>query len=199
MTDTHNRNWIRIMFHNEQSLDPRCSILYVLIGKTLRGRKPMTEFETTLKEYRKLVEQIADERGFLDFLQGQLTEVEEKLKSLAAPIPQPGLSFNIELPLPAPSSQPDGNDSLPALEEAARAVEFLGNGVIAEQLAKHLDISRDAARLRLQRAARVGLIARMGVGRYRAIRQSPAHTKGRVSANGTEPHEKTDGPDDDAT
>ncbi len=42
----------------------------------------MTEFETTLKEYRKLVEQIADERGFLDFLQGQLTEVEEKLKSL---------------------------------------------------------------------------------------------------------------------
>ncbi len=43
----------------------------------------MTEFETTLKEYRKLVEQIADERGFLDFLQGQLTEVEEKLKSLA--------------------------------------------------------------------------------------------------------------------
>ncbi len=40
----------------------------------------MTEFETTLKEYRKLVEQIADERGFLDFLQGQLTEVEEKLK-----------------------------------------------------------------------------------------------------------------------
>ncbi len=123
----------------------------------------MTEFETTLKEYRKLVEQIADERGFLDFLQGQLTEVEEKLKSLAAPIPQPGFSFNIE------------------------------------QLAKHLDISRDAARLRLQRAARVGLIARMGVGRYRAIRQSPAHTKGRVSANGTEPHEKTDGPGDDAT
>ena len=159
----------------------------------------MTEFETTLKEYRKLVEQIADERGFLDFLQGQLNEVEEKLKSLAAPIPQPGFSFNIELPLPAPSSQPDGNDSLPALEEAARAVEFLGNGATAEQLAKHLDISRDAARLRLQRAARVGLIARMGVGRYRAIRQSPAHTKRRVSANGTEPHEKNDGPGDDAT
>src|SRR5260370_22756546 len=101
MADTHNRNWIRITFSNEQSLDLRCSILYV---------------------------------------------------------------------------------------------EFLGNGATAEQLAKHLDISRDAARLPLQRAARVGLIARMGVGRYRAIRQSPPHTKGRESANGTEPHAKTASP-----
>src|SRR6266849_7574341 len=29
MADTHNRSWIRITFYDEQSLDPRCSILYV--------------------------------------------------------------------------------------------------------------------------------------------------------------------------
>jgi Fic family protein len=128
----------------------------------------MNEFEKTLKEYRKLVEQINDERGFLSFLEDQLRDVEKKLKMFGSAYFQMQTVHTVQLPL---SSEPD--ESLPAVEEAAHAVETLGDGVTAEQLAKHLDISRDAARLRLQRGARVGLIARMGIGRYRAVKRAP--------------------------
>jgi len=151
----------------------------------------MTEFEKTLQEYRKLVEQVADESGFLDFLKAQLAEVEQKLKEMAK-TSQVALVYTVQSPITAVAP----NDSLPALQEAAKAVEYLGDGVNAPQLAKHLNISRDAARLRLQRAARVGLIARMGTGRYRAIKQAPTEARGAIGSNGIAHFEKADGPED---
>jgi biotin operon repressor len=135
----------------------------------------MTEFEKTLSEYRNLVEQVADERGFLSFLEDQLAGVEKKLKAIVTTsqaTPYQVCLSSFHLPVPAKRAEPD----VPALQEAARAVEELGSGVSAEQLAKHLNITRDAARLRLQRAARTGLIARMAAGRYRAIKQAPQMT-----------------------
>jgi hypothetical protein len=155
----------------------------------------MTEFEKLLAEYRKLVEQVNDEQGFLAFLKGQLQEVEGQLKSLASGQRQMQLAVldfgTAPFPPSSKTDDPTPLDEVGALKAAARAVEILGDGVTAEQLSRHLKISRDAARLRLQRAARVGMIARMGTGRYRAIRRSP---EAKTSLNGTAHQpEKIDG------
>jgi hypothetical protein len=140
----------------------------------------MTEFEKMLKEYRRLAVQVEDERNYLEHLERQLRGVEKQLKSMSLPAPaQLGpfspVSRAVEVVL-----EPTGQDESPsasAIQDAVRAVSEIGDGVTAQQLAEHLNITPDAARLRLQRAAREGLIARMAVGRYREIKRAPEEPK----------------------
>lgn len=141
----------------------------------------MTEFEKLLKEYRRLAVQVEDERNYLEHLERQLRGVEKQLKSMALPAPAPPIgpfsaAFSVSAEATLERAVQD-ESSASAIEEAVRAVSELGDGVTAQQLAEHLHISADAARLRLQRAAREGLIARMALGRYREIKRAPEEPK----------------------
>jgi hypothetical protein len=159
------------------------------------GLLQMNEFDALLKEYRNLVVQVSEERGYLEHLESELRDTERRLKQLAEkPKPYDISSFsmtwtppedfhvvesvlNADAPTPKPASSDQG--TLSALEATVRAVAELGRSVSAKQLADHLGITRDAARLRLQRAAREGLIGRIGVGRYRTVNKVPkANGKG---------------------
>lgn len=173
----------------------------------------MTEFEKLLKEYRKLVVQIEDEEGYLEHLRRELRQVETQLKAMAMP-QRPTLASGDESSPEQLQIEVAGQDSIQtlhleppstteasALVQAVQAVAELGDGVTAQQLAERLNISADAARLRLQRAARDGLIARIALGRYRAIKRAP--TEGKTSSfrrpDDTEDLEKTTAQDDRST
>lgn len=134
----------------------------------------MIEFDALLKEYRTLAIQVDDEEHYLEHLKAQLVETEGRLKEILEKAQQPHPLFvNGELAASASVSRlKEQQPELSALEATVRTVAEMGGSVSAEQLAKHLQISRDAARLRLQRAARNGLIARFGLGRYRALNKT---------------------------
>ena len=131
--------------------------------ETRGDQRLMTEFDKLLKEHRRLAVQIDDERNYLEHLERQLRTVEKQLKA------GPSKPSELELESESPSAS--------AIQDAVTAVAELGDGVTAQQLADHLRITPDAARLRLQRAARDGLIARMALGRYRAKRASSDEAK----------------------
>ncbi len=155
----------------------------------------MSEFETLLEKHRTLAVQLDDQRGYLKFLKEQMDDVERRLKEIgargeaansAAAEPKlatfwlpPGsvpttayMTFGELNETPSPIA-PAREVSLSALDETAKAVSELGESVSAERLADHLKISRDAARLRLQRAAKIGVIVRIAQGRYRSINRVP--------------------------
>src|SRR5277367_43434 len=118
----------------------------------------MIEFDTLLKEYRNLAIQVDDEEHYLEHLKSQLAETEKRLKEILETAQQPTFSTNW---LYGASSSAvhrfNHQPELSALEETVRTVAEMGGSVSAEQLAKRLSITRDAARLRLQRAARNAL------------------------------------------
>ncbi len=141
----------------------------------------MTEFEKLLKEHRRLAVQIDDERNYLEHLERQLRAVEKQLKAMAIPVVESQQEavapFLTGASKPSEVELESQSPSASAIQDAVTAVAELGNGVTAQQLAEHLGITPDAARLRLQRAARDGLIARMALGRYRAKRASSDEAK----------------------
>jgi hypothetical protein len=145
----------------------------------------MNRFEKVLKEYRRLVVLVEEEQSYLAHLKEQLGAVEEELKSMVLPT-----ATSLEANVPEQDALEAANDEhgcsgisehpgqpASALKEAVSAVIALGDGVTAKQLANHLNISSDAARLRLQRATREGLLDRMATGRYRPIKRSPLNAK----------------------
>jgi biotin operon repressor len=158
----------------------------------------MSEFETLLEKHRTLAVQLDDQRGYLKFLKEQMDDVERRLKEIGAraeaassEVAEPkfaafwlppgsvpataSMIFGESNETPSPiTSAPEV--SLSALEETAKGVSELGESVSAERLAEHLKISRDAARLRLQRAAKIGVIIRIAQGRYRAIKRVPKNS-----------------------
>jgi biotin operon repressor len=137
----------------------------------------MNDFEKLLKEHAKLAALLDDERGYLRQLEMQFRSIEQRLKDFVKPSPcgfvlTPESSENVPANWENEVAEAAVEVGASALEQAALAVADLGDGVSAEQLAEHLEITRDAARLRLQRAAKEGLIIRIASGRYRFKRIS---------------------------
>jgi len=145
----------------------------------------MTEFEAMLERHRKLAGDVQEQRGYLDFLDGELAELEKEMNAYVTKLREPSTMsffssqftpvkpFNLNMIL-TPTIPKGGSK---ALQETAQAIAELGDGVDAARLAEHLKITREAARLRLQRASKAGLISRMANGRYRTPKRKPQETK----------------------
>lgn len=150
----------------------------------------MTEFDEMLAKYRKLAGEVHDQRGYLEYLEGELAELEKRMKGYVLGL-QEQRSFFGPSSLSALATAPMHDQAAPkvvellarvgrgskALQQTADAIAAIGDGVDAVRLAAYLGISREAARLRLQRAARAGLIARMASGRYRAVKKKLPESK----------------------
>jgi hypothetical protein len=159
----------------------------------------MIEFDTLLKEYRTLAIQVDDEEHYLEHLKTQLVETEKRLKEILEKAQQPAFSTNwLYGSSPGVIRQFTHQPELSALEETVQMVAEMGGSVSAEQLAKRLNITRDAARLRLQRAARNALIARIGLGRYRALNKTMKNGTDEKASAQTE-SERSKGQTDDAS
>ena len=144
----------------------------------------MTEFEAMLERHRKLAGDVQEQRGYLEFLEGELAELEKEMNVYVSRLKKETV---IPLFMPAATAKPftlnmNLTPNIPkggskALQETAQAIAELGDGVDAARLAEHLKITREAARLRLQRASKAGLISRMANGRYRTPKRKPQETK----------------------
>ena len=152
----------------------------------------MSEFADMLARHRQLSSEVNDQREYLAYAESQLVALEKEMQDYVSQLENRPIQFIADptqyppvavapvrqLKLaPAPQEIIEDRGST-ALQETAQALLELGDGVDARRLAEHLHITREAARLRLQRAARRGLIARMANGRYRPIRKKPQETKG---------------------
>jgi hypothetical protein len=81
-------------------------------------------------------------------------------------------SISLNTGAPVSSSITDQQGGATALREAAEAVDRLGGEVDARRLANALRISFDAARLRLARACKDGLLKRSSYGKYVSARNA---------------------------
>src|SRR5271155_1732305 len=99
----------------------------------------MIEFDSLLKEYRTLAIQVDDERHYLEHLEAQLIETENRLKEIVEKAQQPQ-TFVMNWELAAANSlrvkqqQPE----LSALDATVRTVAEMGGSVSAEQLSRKL-------------------------------------------------------------
>jgi len=163
----------------------------------------MPDFASMLARHRKLAGEVTEQRGYLEFLESELADLEKEMSEFVARLQQPeqtpqgtvifdgrqfpGLTLKS---LPGLQLQPKTERSTAgasrSLRETAKAIEELGDGVDAVRLSQHLGITREAARLRLQRAALAGLIARMASGRYRAVKRKPMESKAEIEADDIE-------------
>ncbi len=138
----------------------------------------MSEFDNLLQKYGEISTEINGMREYLDHLEEDREAVRKRLKALMRSGPKQEV----------PAADDQGSPSLESpMIETINAVRELGDSVSATQLAERLNISQDAARLRLQRAAKKRLILRVKFGRYAA---KPATPMPRSAANGTKPMEK---------
>lgn len=83
-----------------------------------------------------------------------------------------------------------------SLRQAADTVAAMQGDVDAQRLAKTLNISFDAARLRLARAARQGLLVRVKLGFYRAPTNAGDEEEVETLTAQIEPRERLSGPSD---
>jgi hypothetical protein len=147
----------------------------------------MTEFQAMLERHRKLAGDVSEQRGYLEFLEGELAELEKQMNGYVSHLQEERVVFDptlfpplspakrFDLQMNLTQAIPKGGSK--ALQETAQAIAELGDGVDAARLAGHLHITREAARLRLQRASKAGLITRMASGRYRTTKRKPQETK----------------------
>ena len=115
-----------------------------------------------MRQFEECTEQIVHLRHQIAYLDGVRNDIRKKIRALSrgeSPIGKPG-SPALLVPVRSVGSA--------ALRETAAAVEGLGEQVNAERLSQALKITPDAARLRLARAAKEGLIVRTTLGHYRA-------------------------------
>jgi predicted DNA-binding protein (UPF0251 family) len=161
----------------------------------------MTDFENMLAKHRRLSGEVTEQRSYLEFLEHDLAELEKEMNEFVATLQQaptyvfdatsyPPISMKTLKPIPGLESvtifKPEKASK--SLRETARAIEEMGDGVDAIRLSQHLSISREAARLRLQRAAVAGLISRMASGRYRAIKRKPQEIKDEIATTEEKDH-----------
>jgi hypothetical protein len=117
----------------------------------------MSEFDTLLLKFGELSGEIHEAQEYLAHLTEDRETVRKRLKAIAKN------GARAEMP-PDDDREVKSIDS--AMDETVRAVAELGNSVSAAQLAEHLKIGQDAARLRLQRAEKKRIIIRVAFGRY---------------------------------
>lgn len=136
----------------------------------------MAEFDTLLEKYGELSAEITETRDYLVSLTRDREEIRKRLKAISR-------NGGIKHESNADDKESASIDS--AMEDTVKAVRTLGNNVNAAQLAEHLNISQDAARLRLQRAEKKRLIIRIAFGRYGSKPEM-----NRPTTNGTKPAER---------
>jgi hypothetical protein len=127
----------------------------------------MDEADRLLRHLEEVTEEIQALKHRLSFLESHRAEVREKIKSTMT---HPTRQLMLEAFGRKPTTKHRSGEVL-ALQQTADAVARMDGDVDAHQLADELSISFDAARLRLARAARLGLLVRVKLGKYR----TPSH------------------------
>jgi predicted HTH transcriptional regulator len=146
----------------------------------------MSKFDELLEDHAQISIEIGHAEDYLKSLVEDREAISRKLKSLAKD--ETGKSEEEEGIV---SRALRAGDSL---EETAKIVAELGDSVTAAQLAERLDLTQDAARLRLQRAEKRRLIKRVAFGRYAAKPE-----RARSPANSTKPSERGNKEENTAT
>jgi predicted nuclease with TOPRIM domain len=116
----------------------------------------MAEFDTLLQKYGELTAEANEAREYLSHLEEEREMIRKRLKAIA--------KNGSKTDTPVDEQERKTFDG--AMEETVKALAELGNSVSAAQLAEHLKITQDAARLRLQRAEKKRRIIRVAFGRY---------------------------------
>jgi hypothetical protein len=138
----------------------------------------MEDLERMVRHLEEVVAEIEVLKARINFLEDHRTELRERITSLATRTDSRTLELEL-LPAVSTSRRPLRPSESLSLRQAADMVAAIGGEVTADMLSEKLRISFDAARLRLARAARKGLVMRVSLGKYRASnRGEPAHTNG---------------------
>jgi hypothetical protein len=136
----------------------------------------MDEMERLLRHLEEVAEEIQSLKHRLAFLEDHRIELRQRILAFAPP--WPGLSISIPTSCDRHPIARRSSGAL-ALRQTADAVAKLNCEVDAQILSTDLKISYDAARLRLARAARQGLLVRIKLGKYRATNHVGAeHSNG---------------------
>jgi len=134
----------------------------------------VARIDTLLRNFQQLTEQIAELNHMLKEFEQQREDVRKELRTLAANSPS---ERNDET-----TDSADKSTQSTSLAETAKAVDELDCEVDAKQLASKLDLTLDAARLRLARTAKANLIVRKSSGRYVSRRYDEAHEEDRSAS-----------------
>jgi ribosome-associated translation inhibitor RaiA len=136
----------------------------------------MEDVHRMVRPLEDVVAEIEALKARINFLEAHRHELRERITSLATHTDNRTLEL---LPAVRTSRRPLRPSESLSLRQAADMVAAMGGEVTAEMLSNKMSISFDAARLRLARAARKGLVMRVSLGKYRASDQDePAHTNG---------------------
>lgn len=145
----------------------------------------MDDMERLVRHLEEVAEEAQALRHRLDYLESHRDELRKKITDMMR-----GATGRLFPPTvilgPAPKARRRTSPAdIQGLKQAADAVAEIGGDVDAKGLAAKLSISFDAARLRLARAAKRGLVVRVKLGKYRATTHPDA--KETVAANGVAP------------
>jgi hypothetical protein len=130
----------------------------------------MDEVDRLLRHLEEVAEEIQALRFRLSYLEDHRAEIRESIKIAASRLrdsQQPLALFKSRNPS-KPQVKQMRRGAAMSLRQAADTVAAIQGDVDAQRLAETLNISFDAARLRLARAARQGLLVRVKLGLYRA-------------------------------
>jgi hypothetical protein len=152
----------------------------------------MDEVDRLLRHLEEVAEEIQALKYRLSYLEDHRVEIREAIKVSARGALPPSLAL-FKPPRPkAPLKQRRGTAM--SLRLAADTVAQMGGDVDAQQLSEKLGISFDAARLRLARAARQGLLVRVTLGHYRAPTSVNGSDRVETLTAQTEARERPSGP-----
>jgi hypothetical protein len=129
----------------------------------------MSKIDDLLARHARLSSDIGQAEEWLEGMLEERNGIVAEIKAMLAKPSEAQLGF-VGPPTPLPSQVLEAS----ALEETAKIVGELGDNVTATMLATRLGLTQDAARLRLQRTEKKGLIRRVAFGRYAPKPQIPS-------------------------
>jgi hypothetical protein len=138
----------------------------------------MEDVEQLVRHLEDVVSEIEVLKGRLSYLEDHRAELRERITAIATGRDDRTLQLLPTSSTPGKSRRRLRPSQGMALSEAADTVAAMEGEVNAEMLAERMKISFDAARLRLARAARKGLLVRVSLGKYRAPNRIEAHGNG---------------------
>ena len=133
----------------------------------------MTKLDDLMTKHARISFEIGQTEEYLASLKEHRDTIVAEVKAMVEKKPEVQLIFAE----PQVTATVSAQESASALEETATVVAELGDNVTAARLATRLGLSQDAARLRLQRAEKKGLIRRIAFGCYAAKPQMGANGK----------------------